>query len=198
MRREGRSAETKCGVIVIGRNEGERLRRCLASVVEHTQHVVYVDSGSTDGSPALACALGTTVVDLDMATPFTAARARNAGFRRLLGLAPDIEYVQFVDGDCEMIFGWFAAAVAFLDAHDDVAVVAGRLRELFPNRSIYNLLCDIEWEKPAGEVRACGGIAMMRVVAFNNAGRFRADLIAGEEPELCVRLRATGWRIWSR
>ena len=27
-------------------------------------------------------------------------------------------------------------------------------------------------------------------------GRYRADLIAGEEPELCLRLRQAGWRIW--
>jgi hypothetical protein len=37
---------------------------------------------------------------------------------------------------------------------------------------------------------------MMRVNAIEAVGRFRDDLIAGEEPELCVRLRAAGWRIW--
>ncbi len=39
------------GVVVIGRNEGERLRRCLESVLGATPGVVYVDSGSSDGSP---------------------------------------------------------------------------------------------------------------------------------------------------
>ena len=36
----------------------------------------------------------------------------------------------------------------------------------------------------------------MRVKALEAVGGFREDLIAGEEPELCVRLRAKGWRIW--
>jgi GT2 family glycosyltransferase len=45
-------------------------------------------------------------------------------------------------------------------------------------------------------VRACGGIAVMRVDAVAAVGGFHEDLIAGEEPELCLRLRRKGWRIW--
>jgi glycosyltransferase involved in cell wall biosynthesis len=133
------------GVVAIGRNEGERLRRCLESVVVAAERVVYVDSGSTDGSVELARGLGAEVVALDMSRPFTAARARNQGWRRLLEAEPALAYVQFVDGDCEVVAGWLDAGRAFLDAHDDVAAVAGRNRERFPERSIYNLLCDIEW-----------------------------------------------------
>jgi hypothetical protein len=95
------------------------------------------------------------------------------------------------------VSGWIENAVAFLDAHRDVAVVCGRRRERYPRRSIYNWLCDIEWAGPiAGETKACGGDALMRLDAFTQVGRYREDLIAGEEPELCVRLRAAGWRIW--
>lgn len=184
------------GVVIIGRNEGERLRRCLSSVLARAQQVVYVDSGSTDGSVALASALGVQVVDLDVTIPFTAARARNAGFRHLTELAPALRQVLFVDGDCEVASGWPAAALAFLAAHVDVAAVCGRCRERFPERSIYNRLCDIEWDAPTGEVRSCGGNAMMRCEALQAVGGFRDDLIAGEEPELCVRLRRAGWRIW--
>ena len=187
----------RSGAVVIGRNEGERLRRCLASVNGTAEHVVYVDSGSTDGSAELARALGAKVVDLDMAMPFTAARARNEGFRQLLELAPDIAYVQFIDADCELHPGWMAGGVNYRDKHGEVAVVSGRLRERCPDRSVYNLLCDMEWDRPTGNAKACGGIAMMRAAAFKDAGGFRPDLIAGEEPELCVRLRAAGWRVWS-
>ena len=140
------------GVVVIGRNEGERLRRCLQSI-DRAVAIVYVDSGSSDGSPALAQSLGAHVVALDMTRPFTAARARNAGLRRLRELAPTTQLVQFVDGDCELVPGWLDAAQAFMQQHADVAAVAGRLRERYPNRSIYNLLCDMEWNVPAG---ACG------------------------------------------
>ena len=59
--------------------------------------IVYVDSGSTDGSVAWAKAQGVDVVELDLKLGFTAARARNAGFARLGELASQLEYVQFVD-----------------------------------------------------------------------------------------------------
>ncbi len=183
------------GAVAIGRNEGERLRQCLSSLSK-VDVVVYVDSCSTDGSAERTRERGIDVVELDPRIPFTAARARNAGFDRLKTLAADLNYVQFVDGDCELVQGWTDRAIAFLDSHPEVAVVCGRLRERFPDKSIYNWLCDLEWNREAGEVRACGGIAMMRVSAFAEAGGFRGDLIAGEEPELCVRMRAAGWRIW--
>jgi GT2 family glycosyltransferase len=184
------------GVIVIGRNEGERLKKCLDSLEEFAGQVVYVDSGSTDGSVEMASVRGINVLSLQMDIPFTAARARNAGYARLRELVPDLAYLQFVDGDCTIAEGWLDSAAMFLAGHSDVAAVSGRLRERFPKRSIYNMLCDMEWDTPVGEARACGGIAMMRVTAFEAVRGFRDDIIAGEEPELCVRLRASGWRIW--
>jgi GT2 family glycosyltransferase len=184
------------GVVVIGRNEGERLRRCLDSVVGGTAVTVYVDSGSTDDSVAMARERGVTIVGLDMNLPFTAARARNAGFHTLQTLAPALPNVLFVDGDCEVAPAWPAVALAFLGAHADVAAVCGRRRERYPERSIYNRLCDIEWDAPTGNVRSCGGDVMMRTAALRAMGGYREDLIAGEEPELCVRLRQAGWRIW--
>ncbi len=190
------SDTVECGVIVIGRNEGERLQRCLDSLLAPTRLVVYVDSGSTDGSRELARDKGVDVVALDPAEPFTAARARNAGWRRACEIAPQLKFIQFVDGDCEVATEWMEVGRKFLESYADVAVVCGRRRERFPRRSVYNLLCDIEWDTPVGEARACGGDAMMRVEALNAAGGYREDLIAGEEPELCVRLRVIGWRIW--
>jgi len=186
----------RVGVVVIGRNEGERLKKCLDSVAGVDGPVVYVDSGSTDGSVEMARARGVETLPLDSRAPFTAARARNEGFRRLRELAQDLAYVQFVDGDCEVVAHWLAKAVAFLDAKRDIAVACGRRRERYPQRSIYNMLCDIEWDTAVGEAKACGGDALMRIEAFEAVNGYRAELIAGEEPELCVRLRAAGWRIW--
>ncbi|KAA0983555.1 glycosyltransferase family 2 protein [Pseudomonas sp. ANT_J28] len=184
------------GVVVIGRNEGLRLERCLISLVGSAEKVVYVDSGSTDGSVHVALRLGVEVVELDMTIPFTAARARNEGFACIQRLLPAMRYVQFVDGDCEVVGGWLPQAQAFLDTHPDVAVVCGRRRERFPQHSVYNLLCDFEWDTPLGEAKACGGDALMRADAFAEASGFRPSLIAGEEPELCVRLRGNGWKVW--
>ncbi len=184
------------GLVAIGRNEGERLRQCLQSVVGKVDHVVYVDSGSTDDSVNLARSLGVTVVELDLGIPFTAARARNAGFAKLCDLAPHLDYVQFVDGDCEVVSGWLAHAAAELDAHPNWVVVCGRRRERFPRATPYNRICDIEWDTPIGEAKACGGDAMMRVAALQAVGGYNPTLIAGEEPELCVRLRQNGGKIY--
>ena len=184
------------GCVVIGRNEGDRLRRCLMSLVGQVAAVVYVDSGSTDASVALAHALGVTTVELDMAIPFTAARARNEGFQALQGRLPPLTFIQFVDGDCEVLPRWLHEARGFLESHPDAAVACGRLRERYPEYSIYNRLCDMEWDTPLGEAKACGGVAMIRATALVEVGGYRSDLIAGEEPELCVRLRLAGWRVW--
>ena len=183
------------GVVVIGRNEGERFRRCLASLHPAARPTVYVDSGSTDGSPEYAEDRGVSVVQLDLGTPFTAARARNAGLDRLREIAPGIEYVQFVDGDCEIDAGWIDLATKTLDERPEVVVVCGRRREQRPDATIYNRLCDLEWETHVGEAHACGGDALMRVSAVTAVGGYRPDLIAGEEPELCVRLRANGGKV---
>ena len=187
--------DVKFAVVVIGRNEGERLKLCLESLPA-TATVIYVDSGSTDGSVEWARERSTEVIELDRNTPFTAARARNVGFKRAREIAPNVSYVQFVDGDCQISDDWFVNAISFLDSHKDFAAVCGRLRERYPSRSIYNWLCDREWDVPPGEVRTVGGIAMMRTDAVETVDGFRDDLIAGEEPELCVRLRSLGWRIW--
>jgi GT2 family glycosyltransferase len=184
------------GVVVIGRNEGERLINCLKSVAPETITTVYVDSGSADDSVVTARRLGATVVELNMALPFTAARARNEGFAALKALRSDIEFVQFVDGDCALDAGWLPAALDFVSGRSNVAVVCGRLRERHPELSIYNWLCDVEWDTPIGETSACGGIAMVRTQAFEAVGGFTSQLIAGEEPELCLRLRQSDWKIW--
>ena len=184
--------DTTLGIVAIGRNEGERLVRCLRSLSGSGAMVVYVDSASTDGSADRARALGARVVDLDMTLPFTAARARNAGLAAL----PQVTLVQFIDGDCVLDAGWLDAATAFLDAHPDVAVVCGRRRESHPQASVFNRLCDMEWDTPVGEAAACGGDALMRAEAVRGVGGFRDDLTAGEEPELCARLRQRGWRVW--
>jgi GT2 family glycosyltransferase len=194
--RAGNVAPGTVGVVVIGRNEGERLRGCLTSAVREARHLLYVDSGSSDGSVALAQSLGVETLALDPGTPFSAARARNEGRERLLQRHPDLRYLQFVDGDCELCAGWLAGAVEFLDTHADAAVVSGRLREKRPEGSVFNTLIQFEWDLPTGQVRSCGGIAMMRASALDQVQGFRIDLIAGEEPELCVRLRRNGWRIW--
>lgn len=181
-------------VVVIGRNEGARLERCLKSIHPGCR-VIYVDSGSTDGSVALATALASEVVELDMRIGFTAARARNAGWQSIEqgGVLP--EFIQFVDGDCELENGWLEAAAATLRAEPTLCATFGRLKERFPEKSFYNRLCDSEWDGSAGLVDWCGGNAMFRTQALVSVGGFNPDIIAGEEPDLCLRLAQHGWRV---
>lgn len=187
------------GIVIIGRNEGDRLVRCIRSVCDGDGEgghpgqgqgrvpVVYADSGSKDGSAARARELGADVVELT--PPFTAARGRNAGCARLLELHPQVDVVQFLDGDTEVVAGWLAAGLAALSDRSDVVAVCGRRRERHPEASIYNTLCDIEWNTPVGETSVFGGDVMIRAQEFRAVGGYDASLIAGEDPDLAVRLQ---------
>lgn len=182
--------------MVIGRNEGVRLEHCLRALAPFGAPIVYADSASTDDSAATARSLGAEVVVLDEEAPLTAARGRMAGLAVLQSRYPECRYVHFIDGDCVLQPAWLPRAIAFLDEHANVAAVCGQRFEAVPGASPYNQLIDIEWNTPVGQADACGGDALMRITALEQVGGFGPDLRAGEEPELCARLRAAGWKIW--
>ena len=186
----------RVGFVVIGRNEGERLGQSLRTLRAVSDQVVYVDSGSTDGSVHLACDLGAIAIELDDSAPHTAARGRNAGFREARERFPACEYVQFIDGDCILEPGWLESATEFLDTNPKAAVACGRRIEAHPDESFYNRLIDEEWNTPIGRADYSGGDALVRACAFEQIGGFRPELKAGEEPEMTTRLRAAGWEIW--
>ncbi len=213
-------------VVVIGRNEGERLQRCLDSVMamrlvqtgENSEQVpageaatiargtgavsrfdqdgiadqdlelIYVDSGSTDGSVALAAARSWRVLTLEVGRP-TAARGRNAGWR-----AARAETVLFLDGDTVLHPRFVIDAMPAFE-NVNTAVVWGHRRELFPEQSVYNRVMDLDWVYAHGYTGFCGGDALFRRDALEAVGGFDETLIAGEEPELCRRLIAAGYRI---
>lgn len=184
------------GVVVIGRNEGPKLLLCLRSVLPLACPVVYADSNSTDDSVALAAGLGVTVVRLNPAQPMNAARGRKEGFDCLLQAHPQLKQVLFIDGDCELDAAFVPAAQAMLAKQSEVVVVCGRRRERHPQASVYNRVADLEWDTPVGVCDSCGGDALMRVSAYVQAGGFDATVLAGEEPELCARLRQLGFKVW--
>ncbi|WP_319544283.1 glycosyltransferase [Ruegeria conchae] len=183
------------GLVLIGRNEGERLVRCLASVPDEVSAVVYVDSNSSDDSVQQARNVGAHVVELDLSRPFTAARARNAGYAALKAMGVPLDFVQFVDGDCAIVDGWVAAASEALVADPGLGIVTGWRAEIHPDTSVYNALCDFEWHRPAGSILTCGGDMMVRVPAFDGVGGFDDTVIAAEDDEFCVRIRKAGWKI---
>ncbi len=196
MKSEEKGTTSPVGVVIIGRNEGARLRHCIESVLPQAEQIVYVDSGSTDDSVSLAKSLGCAVIELDLNRPFTAGRARNEGFTHLRQQNPALQFVQFIDGDCILNPTWVNNALAKMAENATIAIVCGRRRERFSTTSIYNKLCDLEWDTPIGQTDACGGDFLVRVDAFTQVGGFDERFAAGEEPELCLRLRNAGFTIW--
>ncbi len=185
----------RVGIVAIGRNEGDRLVRCLEVARQLGTPLVYVDSASTDDSPARARALGVDVVELDPTRPMSAARGRNAGFARLEASHPALERVQFIDGDCELAPDWIAVANARLDARPELAAVCGRRRERAREASIYNRLIDLEWDTPVGETQAFGGDVLIRAEIVRALGGYDESLIAGEDPDFAARIVRAGWAI---
>lgn len=188
----------RIGIVVIGRNEGERLQGCLDSLRGAGCPVVYVDSGSHDGSAQRARAQCERVVELDPARPFSAARARNEGYTALLSARPQLAFVQFIDGDCVLLPGWLDAAARAMDADAMRAIVVGPLHERAPEASVYNRLCALEWKSPAGDLRnfgALGGIMLVRTEVFARLAGFNEQVIAGEDSEFGVRVGAAGLKI---
>jgi glycosyltransferase involved in cell wall biosynthesis len=180
-------------VVVIGRNEGERLARCLDSIA-HMHHpgfdveIIYVDSGSTDHSIPLAEARGARVIALHPERP-SAALGRNAGWRAAQGAN-----VLFLDGDTVLHPDFVAASLADLAAEPN-AVVWGHRRELHPEQSIYNRVLDLDWIYAPGPTLFCGGDALFRHSALSATNGYDDTLIAGEEPELCRRISSLGFNI---
>jgi GT2 family glycosyltransferase len=195
------AASTRIGlraVVVIGRNEGERLMACLASLGSLNLLVVYVDSGSSDGSAQRAKPLCAQVIELDPSRPFSAARARNEGFAAVMARQPETQYVQFIDGDCTLLPGWITSAVQAMDSDDTRAVVIGPLQERNPNASIYNRLCSLEWKSKPGDLQNfgnLGGIMLVRASVFSALKGFNENVIAGEDSEFGVRVGAAGSKI---
>ena len=181
--------------MVVGRNEGERLRRCVGALPLDIRRV-YVDSGSADSSLDTARGLGAEAVALDPDGGFSAARGRNTGFR-LIDSTPAgaPEFVQFVDGDCELRAGWLERAADELSRRPDLAIVCGVLREHDRDSSVFRRLCDMEWRRPIGPMSACGGIFMVRSAAFRQVAGFDERLVVGEEADLCRRVIAAGWKL---
>lgn len=188
--------EDSVGIVLIGRNPGALLNETLDAALRVGAPLVYVDSGSTDASVRRAREKNVPVVEFDASQPYTAARARNVGAQFLLRQHPALEFLQFVDGDCILAQDFIARAMAVMRSDARVAVVCGQRRERFPEASVYNQLAALEWETPCGEILACGGDALVRVRAFVAVNGYNAFLIAGEEPEMCLRLRRAGWKIW--
>ncbi|UCF35403.1 MAG: glycosyltransferase [Acidobacteriota bacterium] len=186
-------SELVLSVVVIGRDEGARLERCLKSIRGMKSpggdfEIIYVDSASKDGSRELAATYGAQVLSLETARP-TAAKARNLGWR-----AAKAATILFLDGDTILDPDFASSSIGeFADSR--LAIVWGHRREIAPENSIYNRVLDFDWVYPPGYTEFCGGDALMRRRVLEEVGGFDGRFIAGEEPEMCNRIRQRGYLI---
>jgi len=179
-------------VIIIGRNEGERLLRCIESVRAmrggfSPPEIVYVDSASSDGSGDLARKAGARVIELSSDNS-SAAKGRNAGWKTAAG-----EYILFLDGDTILAPDFVEKA---RDVFKDpvVAAVAGDRREIFPQKNLFHRACDLEWITPYGERESLGGDALIRRKVLEEIGGYEESLKVGEDPEMFSRIRQKGYK----
>lgn len=185
--------EVILSVVIIGRNEGERLRRCLESVetmdpIGGEVEVIYVDSGSVDNSIALAQSYGAKILKVESSRP-TAALGRNTGWR--VAKAP---ILLFLDGDTVLNPSFVNNSLGEFE-DPKVAIVWGHRREMYPENTLYNRVLDLDWIYPPGPSEFCGGDALMRKAVLEEVNGYDATLIAGEEPEMCGRIRSRGYVI---
>ncbi len=176
-------------IVIIGRNE----QKCLNATLEPLVglQAIYVDSGSTDRSVVIANNKDIPVHQLSPDSPFTAARARNEGFKIVKKLYPDIRYVQFIDGDCELCPDWLDNAYNELEKNTEIAVLCGELKEKYPDRTIYNKLIQLEWKS----LVYFTGTVIFKVEVFEEINGFNPIVIAGEDSELAARLVESGYVI---
>jgi len=193
---QGNLLSSNVGVVVIGRNEAVRLQSTLQAVVRADVPLIYVDSQSKDKSVELAKSLDINVLVLSEDKPINASRARNEGARLLMEKFPQLNYLQFLDGDTTLDREWLAVAFKHLESNPDIGFVCGQLREKDRDKNIYRRLCDMEWRWEAAEsAEPCrlGGMGMMRLRAFTQSGGYDESLIAGADPELYARIEKDGW-----
>jgi len=178
-------------VVVIGRNEGARLTRCLQSVLsmrkpEARVEILYVDSDSADDSAERSRKMGVETIELKPYRP-CAAIARNVGWKTATS-----GIIMFLDGDTEISPDFIAKSIdQFSDPR--VAVVYGHRREIDARLSVFTRVLDLDWIHPSGPSAFCGGDALIRRSVLEAVDGFDESLIAGEEPELCGRIRSHGW-----
>ena len=179
--------------IVIGRNEGERLDACLASITDALgplhHEVIYVDSRSGDDSLSIARERGARCFLLEDSET-TAGLGRYVGAKEARG-----EYLLFLDGDMRLCPGFVQQAMLAMATRgydgvtgqrEDVYLRDGEVVSRTPNY----FGCTSERIAPE-----FGGALFIRADALRRCGGWSPDTIACEEAELHARLLDAACRI---
>ena len=180
-------------VIVIGRNEGERLETCLTSAQRALRmlsyELIYVDSHSTDDSLAIARAHGARCF-LPGTADTTAGLGRHVGTQAAHG-----EYLLFLDGDMQLQPGFVERAMLRVAAGGCDGVCGIRTDHYMKDGQVVSV-CENYFgctqERVAPEF---GGAIFLMAEALARCGGWATDTIACEEAELHARLLDAGCTI---
>ncbi len=181
--------------VIIGINTEKTIEVCIRHLLDsrYTRGAIrlyYVDGGSTDHSIDKARAFtGVNVIALHPKHP-TPGLGRNAGWRA--GTSP---LVQFLDSDAMVDPCWLDRAADALMENKKIGAVRGNRYERHPRASVFNWIGDLEWNGAPGICDAFGGDVMIRRPILEETHGYDEELVAGEDPELSLRIRKKGWQI---
>jgi len=176
------------------RDDAERLRRCLDSIVRASGgsavELIVADNGSKDGSPEVAQQAGASVLTLP-GVPVAQMRNRAAATARAALIA-------FVDADHEIGRDWVKAALAAMtDAH--VWAAGAEYDGPTPNtwvqriydrfRAHRDVMTPVDW-LPSGNL-------VVRRQAFDQVDGFDENLESCEDVDFCRRIRHGGGQLLS-
>jgi glycosyltransferase involved in cell wall biosynthesis len=187
-------------VIVIGRNEAQRIERCLRSVFASLKsrddcEVIYVDSASEDDTVAIASRFPIRILQLRQSWKLSPSAGRYIGYQHARG-----KYLLFVDGDSLLFKRWLGKACEYLEQNPACGGVGGIMHQAYLSRSgtCIAVVKNYFSQNPAAPVQAAmslSGIAMYRKDAMKKAGTFNPFLTTGEECELALRIRNVGYSL---
>jgi glycosyltransferase involved in cell wall biosynthesis len=179
--------------IVIGKNEGWRLTKCLQSIYDTIEYnglkkseIIYVDSKSSDDSIKRAKAF-TTVNIFEITGECNAAIARNIGANEAAG---DILF--FTDGDMEINKDFLSKVIInsnlkydYVTGHLDDYLYDYNDRFLGKNHRTYgkHLPKKLKWS------RVCGGVFLIKKHLWDQMGGMRTKYKMNEDFDLSIRLK---------
>ena len=183
-------------VIVKALNEEKRIAACLHAAVLALKgldaELLVVDSVSTDRTVDIARSFPVRIVQFDDAAQRSCGAAVELGWRHSRG---DLIYV--LDADMLLQVGFLQQAMAYLQSHPHVAAVGGNLLD-----TSLRTVADRQRARVSAalvaprEVSELGGGGLYRRNAIAQVGYLaHQSLVAYEEAELGVRLRACGWTL---
>ena len=189
--------EDELGIVVIGRNEGERLRRCLESAaVAGIGWSMSIPARRMAASPVPAPWVRTSWC-WTCSSVFGGSGAQR-GIRAVLADRPGCPAGPVRRRRLRTVRGLARARASSPRANGhEVAVVCGRLRERFPERTrsttgwptSNGIRTDRRDQGMRGHCHdPCRGLSRPSVAST-------PSIIAAEDDELCLRIRRRGWKI---